>query len=385
MEIGASNLHDLVQQLLKSGAGFRYLKKGVVARHGTIAIISNPVWSRKIFIHEAGVSFRPPQVETSPEGQEIIAMDFQLPQGPQSGVESFVNDSGLPKEIVVDLIDHHTVVPYAKGSALFLRGAPADVLFWVFSGIVELFCPLPDGKRVLIRLCGPGDILGNVDFLNGRGRRVQKYEAYAHTKCEIGLVTREYLFRLLQTLEPTQLIRLIEHINTMWSRVDSSWATFVGSGYRARLESVFEDIAVRLGVEDSRGTLLLPELLHEQLAEMIGCSRPMITHLIDRMEREGVLVRQGKQFVLLNRLKRPGPVLLKQHDGPVQMPAVRTAGGLRDDQTHRPRSSSAISATGRVSKPGKSANLSLRRTTDLPHLWTVGVIEKNKSSSRPRP
>jgi len=314
----------------------------------------------------------------SPEGEEI-AMDFQLPHGLQRGVESFFSDSGLPREIVGDLIEHHTIVPYSKGSALFLRGAPADVLFWVFSGSVEVSCPLPDGKRVLVRLCGPGDILGHVDFFDGKGRRVQKYEAYAHTKCEIGLLTREYLFRLLQALEPTQLIQLIEYINTMWSRADSLWATFIGSDFRRRLESVLEDIALRLGVDDSRGTLLLPDLLHEQLAEMIGCSRPMISRLIDQMEQEGVLVRQGKQYVLLNRLKRPGPLALRQHDSPVQLLAAST-GGLCDDQPRHSRSSSAISATGRVDKPSKSADLSSRRAGDLSHAGMVGAVEKNKSS-----
>src|SRR5579859_218191 len=133
-------------------------------------------------------------------------MGFQLPRSLQHGVESFVSDSGLPREIVAELIEHHTVVPYCKGSTLFLRGSPADVIFWVFSGVVEVFCPLEDGTRVLVRLCGPGDILGHVDFSDNKQRRVQKYEAFAQTKCEVALITREYLFRLLQGLEPAQLI-----------------------------------------------------------------------------------------------------------------------------------------------------------------------------------
>jgi len=234
-------------------------------------------------------------------------MNPQLPEALQRRVESFVNDSGLPKEIVDELISHHTLVSYPKGSALFLQGSPADMFFWVFSGTVEVFCPQPDGERVLMRLCGPGEILGHVDFIDHKQRRAQMFEAQARTKCEVALLTREHIVRLLQTLEPTQLIRLLEYLNTMWSAAANSWATFISLDYRERLELVLKDLATRFGVEDSRGTLLITDLLHAKLAEMIGSSRPMITRLINEMVEQGVLARRGKQYVLLNRPERPIP------------------------------------------------------------------------------
>jgi CRP-like cAMP-binding protein len=230
-------------------------------------------------------------------------MNPQLPEALQRRVEKFVNDTGLPREIVDELITHHTVVTYPRGSALFLQGSPADMFFWIFSGTVEVFCPQPDGNRVLTRLCGPGELLGHVDFIDHKGRRAQMFEAHARTKCEVALLTREHVFRLLQTLEPAQLIHLIEYLNTQWSAVASSWANFIGLDYRERLELVLKDLASRFGVEDSRGTVLITDLLHAKLAEMIGSSRPMITRLINEMVAQGVLARRGKQYVLLNRAR----------------------------------------------------------------------------------
>jgi len=87
----------------------------------------------------------------------------------------------------------------------------------------------------------------------------------------------------------------------MWSAAANSWATFISLDYRERLELVLKDLASRFGVEDSRGTLLITDLLHAKLAEMIGSSRPMITRLINEMVEQGVLARHGKQYVLLNR------------------------------------------------------------------------------------
>jgi CRP-like cAMP-binding protein len=247
-------------------------------------------------------------------------MNPQLPEALQRRVDSFVSDSGLPREIVDELISHHTIVTYPKGSALFLQGSPADMFFWVFSGTVEVFCPQSDGERVLMRLCGPGEILGHVDFIDHKQRRAQMFEAHARTKCEVALLTREHISRLLQTLEPTQLIRLLEYVNTLWSAAANSWATFISLDYRERLELVLKDLASRFGVEDSRGILLITDLLHAKLAEMIGSSRPMITRLINEMVDQGVLARRGKQYVLLNRPERPAHAALNHYDG-----APRTA------------------------------------------------------------
>lgn len=227
-------------------------------------------------------------------------MNSNLPEALQRRLDLFIEESGLPKEIVEELISHHTVVTYPKGSTLFLQGAPADVLFWISSGMVEVFCPQEDGSRVLVRLCGPGEILGHVDFIDYKGRRAQMFEAHARVKCEIALLTRDHIRKLLATLEPAQLIHLMEYLNTMWSSVANSWATFIGLDYRQRLEVVLKDLAARFGVTDSRGTLLITELLHAKLAEMIGSSRPMITRLINDMVEQGVLERSGKQYILLN-------------------------------------------------------------------------------------
>jgi hypothetical protein len=60
-------------------------------------------------------------------------------------------------------------------------------------------------------------------------------------------------------------------------------------------------LAKRAGVRDAEGIILIPEVFHEDLAEMIGCSRPMVSRLIAQMVESGLLARRGKQYVLLKR------------------------------------------------------------------------------------
>lgn len=108
----------------------------------------------------------------------------------------------LPQELVDELLCHHTSVTYAKDSIIFLQGSPADLMFWIMSGLVKLYCPISEGDRTLVRLCGPGDVLGYADFIDGDKRHLQAFEAQALTKCSIALFTREHAVTMLEKVGP---------------------------------------------------------------------------------------------------------------------------------------------------------------------------------------
>src|SRR6266446_711165 len=214
-------------------------------------------------------------------------------------LEMRLGDFGIPGKFVDEIIGHHTVVNYDKGSMVFLQGSPADVMFLVLAGLVKVYCPRPDGTRILIKLAGPGDLIGHVDYIDSRGRHAQVFEVEALTKCSVALFTREYVIKLLQSLEHAALLQMIERLNTAWSSMAQWFGTFLGMSFRERLEVVLKELGARFGVRDTRGVLLMPELAHTDLADMIGSSRPMVSRLIAEMTEEHLLLRQGKQFILL--------------------------------------------------------------------------------------
>ena len=212
----------------------------------------------------------------------------------------------LPQELADELIRHHTSVTYAKDSIIFLQGSPADLMFWIMSGLVKLYCPISDGDRTLVRLCGPGDVLGYADFIDGDKRHLQAFEAQALTKCTIALFTREHAVRMLEKLDQETLLRLIVKLNTAWSSVAFWFAEVLGYSYRERLYATLKDLAARFGVEDKRGVLLPMKLSHADLAEMINGSRPMVTKLITDMVEERLLDRDGKHYIVLNSALNTG-------------------------------------------------------------------------------
>ncbi len=178
-------------------------------------------------------------------------------------------------------------------------GSPADVIFAVLTGLVKVHSSRAGSDPVLVEIAGPGDLVGYADFADADGGRSQLFEATALTNTCVALFTRHQIAEVLKSLEPEALLRITEAINSMWSSVVYRYATFLGMSLRKRLEIVLGELAERFGVPDSRGTLLLPELAQEELAEMIGSSRPMVSKLLTEMTERGMLIREGRRHILL--------------------------------------------------------------------------------------
>jgi Crp-like helix-turn-helix domain len=101
------------------------------------------------------------------------------------------------------------------------------------------------------------------------------------------------------------VIQLLGDLNATWSVLFERYVRFVGLPFRERLEMVLGNLGDRFGVDDRRGTLIIVDLSHEDLAEMIGSSRPMVSKLIGDMIEEGLLARTKRQLVLLSRAEPP--------------------------------------------------------------------------------
>ncbi|MGH7812724.1 MAG: Crp/Fnr family transcriptional regulator [Candidatus Binataceae bacterium] len=204
----------------------------------------------------------------------------------------------VPAGLIDELADRQAAVKYPHGATVFVEGSLGDLFGCVLSGYVKVYCNRSGGKAVLVRMAGPGDIIGFADYEDSRGRRSKIFEARAFTNCSVALFTREHAVRLLRAAGPERLIELFQSLNTYWSSTLHWWASLMGMPFEGRLETIMADLAARLGRRDNRGTLIIPELSQGDLAEMIGGSRPLVSRLVNRMERRGLIERRGRRYVL---------------------------------------------------------------------------------------
>jgi CRP/FNR family cyclic AMP-dependent transcriptional regulator len=207
---------------------------------------------------------------------------------------------GIPESIVDELLEQPTIISYSRGSFIFFQGAPTELLFWVSSGLVDILCPGPDGEQIRASVLGPGEFFGYLECTDQKGRSAQAFQARARTNVQIGLLIREHIYKVLRRQDPVLLVQILEAIVATWSELTLHYMQFLGKSYSKRLEIVLAELAAKFGVKDSRGTLLIPEFGHGELAEMIGCSRPMVSRLIAEMTSAGSLAQDGKHYIIID-------------------------------------------------------------------------------------
>ena len=207
----------------------------------------------------------------------------------------------LPLDLVDEVIGRHIAVVYEKGALVFCEGNTDGMLACILSGYVYVYCPVGDGNRTLVRMAGPGEIIGYADYVDEKGRHARMFEAQIASKCTLALFSRDLIVQRLADLPPDAVVSILASLNTFWSENIRRFTTLLSLPLKDRLTIVMSELANRTGVRDKEGIILIPEIGHEDLAEMIGCSRPMVTRMIAEMMEARLLSRRGKQYVLLKK------------------------------------------------------------------------------------
>jgi CRP-like cAMP-binding protein len=265
----------------------------------------------------------------------MAAQMTAIPEEARRRAQELLSRWCIPPDFLAELYEHRASVTFPKGECIFLKGSTADLGYWVLTGLVKVYFPLMDGTRVVVRVAGPGDFVGVVDCMGSNGRRVQAFETEAMTKVSVAIFTRDHVLAMLKSMNAASLVALLHDLNTSWSEMFSRCAKFLGLSLRERLQWILQDLAGRYGVRDSRGIMLTLELSHDDLAEMIASSRPMVSRLIAELVRRGEVVRQGKHYILTNCAAPGSPVRALTSASKAIRPATREHGLTRLEPSAR--------------------------------------------------
>ncbi len=189
-----------------------------------------------------------------------------------------------------------------KGIGIFSQGDISDAIYFVHSGKVKVSVVSPEGKEAILGIMGPGDFLGEESLL-GRSRRLSTASAMALTK--LFRVEGAVMRRALHA-QPEISARFMASLldRTMERERDLCDQLFNHS--EGRLRRALLKLARRHG----RGKLsetIVPAVNHQVLAEMVGTTRPRITHFMNKLRSAGMIDYDRDRIVITKRLIRGDP------------------------------------------------------------------------------
>jgi hypothetical protein len=222
-------------------------------------------------------------------------------------------------------------------------GGPLSDVFILLSGAARLSCVGPKRGRIAIALLSPGVIAKPPALAHFAGH----FRCDALRSSRIGRVAQDVLVEIVLGARLPEFERLAKLPFGGVENLLTRYPGFTGLGLRARVAVALLDLGRAFGVQDSRGVLLTTAPTLQDLAGLVGASRPKINAVLSEFARLGAIDRVGRRTPWFRRALKKSP------KAPI-LPMHRKR-GLRDERLMKRQEQTVfclISATSN-SAPGR--------------------------------
>jgi CRP/FNR family transcriptional regulator, cyclic AMP receptor protein len=189
---------------------------------------------------------------------------------------------------------------YPGGAVLFVEGQMPRGGFVLCSGKVKLSTTSREGKVLILKMAGPGDVLGLSAVISGTC-----YELTAETAgpCQVNFIEREALMKLLEKhgeLGMHSAQALSKEFQSAYRDIHDLVLARSSVGKLAKLL-----LSWTTGREKETGATeirIRSSLTHEEMAQMIGSSRETVTRLLSELKKKEFIRLEGSILVIRNRM-----------------------------------------------------------------------------------
>jgi CRP-like cAMP-binding protein len=187
---------------------------------------------------------------------------------------------------------HMTALRVRKGEMLYRPGEPATHIYCVLDGAVGLTLLGSNGRLVQLGLRTKGEFLGETALVPG-WRRLS--EAKALEDSRVGQVEVATLVSKVWDLPWEKLANLTKTLLSPVLLRSLRRSLFLVERLPDRLALVLWENAGHSEARRARGRLP-STLTHEELAAMVGASRPRVSLALKRLEKAGLFIRDGRRI-----------------------------------------------------------------------------------------
>jgi CRP/FNR family cyclic AMP-dependent transcriptional regulator len=186
------------------------------------------------------------------------------------------------------------VANFGRHEVILRDAALASEAHILLTGIARISCRNARDERVTVALLAPGPIpefpslpLSRFDF---------RCEAY--NDCRVGTLRWDDFSGITAHSSESAFKKFHENDLRQWYRLLLRGSGFLNLDLHERIALTLLDLCSDFGVEESRGTLLRASFSHQDIAELVGASRPRVSEHLAEMEREHLVIRQGRQLIV---------------------------------------------------------------------------------------
>jgi CRP-like cAMP-binding protein len=186
-----------------------------------------------------------------------------------------------PKKFLAKIGEGRRVVQFSKKQAIFAQGDPANAVFYLQHGKVQLSVVSKVGKEATIGILNEGDFFGEGSLA---GQVLRMGSATAMTHCTVMRIERRAMMAALHR-EHTFSDLFVAYLLARNIRYEEDLVDQLFNSSEKRLARILLLLA-HFGKEGVPDTVI-PKISQETLAEMIGTTRSRVSFFMNRFRKLG--------------------------------------------------------------------------------------------------
>lgn len=187
---------------------------------------------------------------------------------------------------------------FKKGDHIFYEYDDGDEFYVVGSGRIKIYKMSMGGQIKALAYLQKGDFFGEMALLENRPRSAS---AIVSQDSEL-FVIKQTDFKKFLISNPEMLFTILETLSQRLRQADLEIEMFTFKKVKHRLMSCLIYLADQYGEKTDTETRISKEFTHQDLSELVGTAREVITRLLKELKSEG-LIEIKDRCILLPSIK----------------------------------------------------------------------------------
>lgn len=191
----------------------------------------------------------------------------------------------LGSAVLADLELATSTISLPAEASLFTQGEDARCLYLICAGYLKLTTGRADDKQMIVRVAGPGSMLGLYAVLS---HGVYEVSAESLTSAQLRPVERERFLNFLRNHKEAQM-RAVQCICQEYRfALQDACRIALSETVATRLARLLLELSHQIGEHTEKGEYQFPLLLtHEEMASMTCTTRETVTRTLGQFRKDG--------------------------------------------------------------------------------------------------
>jgi len=199
---------------------------------------------------------------------------------------------GLPDEDIKLVNEMAIEKQFPKNAMVISEGEIGDSLFAIMSGRVKVFIGDEDGREIILKMLGPGDVFGEMSLID---RQPRSASVSTLEPCVFKVLSHSS-FEVCLERAPRIAVGVMNALAKRLRDADRKISTLALMDVYGRVAHTLLELAVH-----SNGKLLVGQKLSQQdIANMVGASREMVNRILKDLSERGYITVESKSITIHN-------------------------------------------------------------------------------------